>query len=276
MPPTPTQRTMVSQFVALTGAQDKVAQRFLKNAGFKLEVAVDQYYNSGQAGQASSKVDTALDKMFDDIRDPSQDEKDVIGVDSMMAYLTSLGVNPESCEIFVVLEIVQAAGFGQITRKGYINGWKATNVAANPSAHKSYVRECIARLSSDPSYFKKVYRHTFIAGKEPDQKALSLENALVYWDLIFSPPGRPWATSKKNWLADWKRFLEEKWKHSVNKDMWNQTLEFANKTMADESLSFWSEDAAWPSVIDQFVLWLREADKQPGGGGTVGASMEVD
>jgi DCN1-like protein 1/2 len=40
--------------------------------------------------------------------------------------------------------------------------------------------------------------------------------------------------------------------------MWNQTLEFANKTMEDESLSFWSEDGAWPSVIDDFVSWCKE------------------
>ena len=44
----------------------------------------------------------------------------------MMRYLDELGVNPESCEIFVVLEIVKATGFGQITRQGYIEGWKAT------------------------------------------------------------------------------------------------------------------------------------------------------
>lgn len=35
------------------------------------------------------------------------------------------------------------------------------------------------------------------------------------------------------------------------------TLEFASKSMADESLSFWNEDGAWPSVIDDFVAWCR-------------------
>lgn len=47
-------------------------------------------------------------------------------MDSMMNYLEMLGVNPESCEIFVVLEIVRASSFGQITRKGFIDGWKIT------------------------------------------------------------------------------------------------------------------------------------------------------
>lgn len=58
--------------------------------------------------------------------DPEIDtNKDEIGVESMMKYFTSLGVNPETCEIFVVLETVQALGFGQITRKGFVDGWKA-------------------------------------------------------------------------------------------------------------------------------------------------------
>lgn len=39
--------------------------------------------------------------------------------------------------------------------------------------------------------------------------------------------------------------------------MWNMTLEFALKSVDDESLSFWSEDGAWPSVIDDFVEWCK-------------------
>jgi DCN1-like protein 1/2 len=91
------------------------------------------------------KIDSTLDKMFDDIRsmlwltdfpdyshadnelDPSEDtDKDAIEVSSMMKYLVNMGVNAENCEIFVVLDIVQAHGFGQITRRGYVDGWKAT------------------------------------------------------------------------------------------------------------------------------------------------------
>jgi DCN1-like protein 1/2 len=43
-----------------------------------------------------------------------------------MKYFSSLGVDPETCGIFVVLEIVQATSLGQITRKGFVDGWKAT------------------------------------------------------------------------------------------------------------------------------------------------------
>lgn len=47
----------------------------------------------------------------------------------------------------------------------------------------------------------------------------------------------------------------------MNKDMWNQTLEFAIQSVRDESLSFWNEDGAWPSVIDDFVTWLKANEK---------------
>jgi DCN1-like protein 1/2 len=132
------------------------------------------------------------------------------------------------------------------------------------------VKGLVANLSKDMSLFKKVYRYAFTAGRERDQKALSLDNALIYWGMLFSPPGWRWVSENHDWLEHWKRFLSEKWTRSVNKDMWNMVLEFALKSKEDESLSFWNEDGAWPSVIDDFVEWC----KQNGIGGS--QSMDVD
>jgi len=42
-----------------------------------------------------------------------------------MKYLTDLGVNLENAEILVVLEIVQALALGEITKDGFVDGWKA-------------------------------------------------------------------------------------------------------------------------------------------------------
>jgi len=43
----------------------------------------------------------------------------------------------------------------------------------------------------------------------------------------------------------------------VNKDVWNETLRFAQESLQDQALSFWSEEASWPSVIDEFVGWVK-------------------
>ncbi|KAM0561434.1 hypothetical protein ACHAPJ_003315 [Fusarium lateritium] len=259
-PPSSTQqKVLISQFVALTGTSDRQATRYLKNAGFKLNEAVDAFFASnGDNNKGPSPLETKLDSLFDKLQD-ANDEKDKLELESTMSYLTEkLEVNIENAELLVALELLQAPSVGVITRKGYVDGWKVTGAGVTHQEHAAYLRKQISSLSSDPALFKKVYRHAFVAGRETDQKALSLENALVYWEILFAPPGMEWKTPNHNWLELWKTFLDAKWTRSVNKDMWNMVLEFALKSLSDESLSFWNEDGAWPSVIDDFVDWCRE------------------
>ena len=135
---------------------------------------------------------------------------------------------------------------------------------------KAHVANQVSLLSSDTALFKRVYRHAFICSKEKGQKALPLDNALVYWELLFTPPGKQWTTVSTEWLALWTEFLKAKWTKSVNKDMWNQLFEFYLKSIEDEALSFWSEDGAWPGVIDDFVAYAKEKR------GDVLESMETD
>nr|RBQ90347.1 hypothetical protein FVER53263_08971 [Fusarium verticillioides] len=308
------QKVLVAQFVALTGQSERQATRYLKNAGFKLNEAVDthsstvrpakkmgwksfkkriktgvpilsstkeagkdtsrsshqteseqtrtnsksRFFSSNGDTKGPSPLEVSLDKLFTQLQD-SSDEKDKLELDSTMSYLTEkLQVNIENAELLVALELLQAPSVGVITRKGYVDGWKVTGAGTTHQEHAAHLRKLTKSLSSDPTLFKKVYRHTFVAGRDGDQKALNLETALVYWDILFAPPGMEWKTPNRNWLELWKSFLNAKWTRSVNKDMWNMTLEFALKSLSDESLSFWNEDGAWPSVIDDFVDWCRE------------------
>lgn len=46
-------------------------------------------------------------------------------LDSTMAYLSEkLKASLENAELFIVLELVQAPNVGEITRKGFVEGWK--------------------------------------------------------------------------------------------------------------------------------------------------------
>ncbi|PTB65038.1 DUF298-domain-containing protein [Trichoderma citrinoviride] len=216
------------------------------------------FMNTANEGKGPSPLDAKLDALFDSLRDEENDEKDQLELESTMNYLgEKLNISLENAELFVVLELLQAPSVGEITREGYINGWKSSGVEASHQEHAKHVRNLISNLSRDPALFKKVYRYAFVAGREKDQKALALDNALIYWSMLFSAPGMVWK-GKHDWLELWKTFLGEKWTRSVNRDMWNMILEFALKSINDESLSFWSEDGAWPSVIDDFVQWCRQ------------------
>jgi DCN1-like protein 1/2 len=133
-------------------------------------------------------------------------------------------------------------------------------------------RGSLADASFRPT-FKQIYKHTFLLARLSGQKAVALDAATVYWRLLLTSPSLEWSTSSTPWLEWWIEFVQEKYKKSVNKDMWDQTLVFAEKTLADESLSFWSEDSAWPGVIDEFVEYVK-TDKRAGQ--SVGDAMEVE
>jgi DCN1-like protein 1/2 len=71
----------------------------------------------------------------------------------------------------------------------------------------------------------------------------------------------------------WAEFLRTNWKKSVNRDMWDQTYGFFEKSLEDPSMSWYDENGAWPSVIDEFVEFV----KGKRGGDTVqGESMDAE
>ncbi|KAI8948250.1 DUF298-domain-containing protein [Xylaria longipes] len=264
MPPqTSAQKAAIANFVAITGASDRTASRYLKNSSYKLNEAVDAYFqtNGGGSGAAAGagNRDAQLNQLFDSLRNEQEDGKDSLGADSAMSYLQSIGVGLEDASLFLAVELLQAPSIGEIPRTGFVSGWKDAGVEVKPEAQAAHLKYLAGLMTKERDLFRKVYRYAFVAGKESDQRALSLEMALLYWDTLFKKPGQSWtgSSTRINWLNEWKTFLEENWKRSVNRDMWNQTLEFAFKSIDDESLGFWSEDGAWPGVIDEFVAWYK-------------------
>ncbi|KAI1811286.1 DUF298-domain-containing protein [Poronia punctata] len=254
-PQTSAQKGAVTSFVAVTGASEKVALKFLKSSSYKVNEALDAYYRAA-SGQGTASGDR-LNQQFDRLR--TARDNDTLGADSSMEYLQAIGVGLEDASLFVAVELLQAPSIGQITRTGFVNGWRQVGADADVESQAAYLKRLTGSLATDRDLFRKVYRYSFLAGKEKDQKALALDMALVYWETLFKKPGPGWvgASTKIDWFQEWKEFLAANWKRSVNRDMWNQTLEFAFKSVDDETLSFWSEDGAWPGVIDEFVAWYR-------------------
>ena len=44
----------------------------------------------------------------------------------------------------------------------------------------------------------------------------------------------------------------------MSKDLWDQTGLFVQKSIADDSLSWWNEEGSWPGAIDEFVAIVKE------------------
>ncbi|KAK0671284.1 Cullin binding-domain-containing protein [Cercophora samala] len=245
-------------------------------------------YFSAHDGASSAKQQEAdarkkqLEAIFDDFeteedKNENHDSGDsALGADSCMRYLKAVGADPENYSLLVVCEIVRAQTIGEIAKQGFVEGWSEvietldTTVKPDLAAQKRYVQSRMKQVSRDPAYYKKLYQYAFVVGKT--NKAMPMDVACAMWGMLFDAQiGHEWKTAKVNWLESWSKYLEEKfyvpppnpdaegkWTRTVSKDLWNQTLAFANKTLQDESLSFWSEEQAWPGIIDEFVVWCRE------------------
>lgn len=123
-----------------------------------------------------------------------------------------------------------------------------------------YIQSVKDELPKNKELFTRVYKFTFPLARAQGQKAVALDSAVVFWELLFgsSLSAVKWSTEKTPWLSWWTEFVNSQWKKSVNKDMWNETLKFAQLTLDDESMGFWSEESSWPSVIDEFVEWVKK------------------
>lgn len=268
MPPayTAQQKAAITQFISFTQMDRTAAVRVLKSHGWDAQNAVNGYYSGGGGGSnASAATKAMLNKLFDKYREDPAGEPDVIGVEGTMSYLPQLEVDLEGMESLAALEIIQAPTMGEISRDGFVNGWLERD-CDTIEKQKAYIKTLKTQLPTDKAVFTRVYKYTFFLAKTGQQKAVALDSAILYWDLLFASPlsAVKWSTPSTPWLDWWKEFLNASWKKSVNKDMWNETLKFAQLTLQDEAISFWNEESSWPSVIDNFVEWVKK-EKRGGG-----------
>ncbi|KAL1840003.1 hypothetical protein VTJ49DRAFT_920 [Mycothermus thermophilus] len=263
----------------------RVSKKKQSKSKANLKVQAARYFADKQGDDGPSQANlnslkTQLGKLFDELVPESEKGADAIGAEGCQAYIQRLGADPETYEMFVVLETVQAESIGNITRSGFVEGWAKVAsetggaVGADWNSQKRHIRSRIAAVSSDPNYFKTLYDFAFRIGREPGQKALDMAYALAFWSVLFAPTMNSWRSANVDWLASWSEFLKEKYgvvrsdgdddeevveyKRTVSRDLWSQTRLFAAKTLQDETLGFWSEDQAWPGMIDEFVVWAKE------------------
>jgi DCN1-like protein 1/2 len=260
MPPgyTSAQKAAITQFISFTNADKNTATRFLKSHNWNQEQAVNGFFSGAQPASNSSGSKSSLNKVFDKYReDPST--PDAINASGMMKYLGDIGVDIEDIGMLAVSEIVKSPAMGEMTREGFVDGWLALSYDTLDK-QKSHVKNLLKNLPTSKDTFVRIYKHTFQLAKVGTQKTIQLEMATAYWTLLFSSSASAikWSTPSNPWLEWWTEFLTTSWKRAVNKDVWNETLRFAQESLKDEALTFWSEEASWPSVIDEFVDFVKK------------------
>lgn len=144
---------------------------------------------------------------------------------------------------------------------------------SSPKAQASTIASRKASLGAPANrdVLKRAYKHAFKMFIQPPKRTLDVETSIALWTPFFGPQALHWQTGGTDWFALWSDFMTNKNKRPVNRDVWDQTFVFAEKTIEHGNVGFWSEDGAWPGVVDEFVEWVKE---RQGAGDT--AAMEIE
>lgn len=252
---------MEREFTGVTGATVKEAQTLLARHGYKLDAALDAYFNDIEDDPMDAQPPANRNKLaqlFDAYKEP---DADAILVDGTLRLCQDLSVDPEDVVLLAVAYELKCPAVAEWTREGWITGW--TNLRCDSvQAMKNILPQLRTKLGAEPQYFQQVYAATFDFAKSPGQRSLPLETAESFWNLLLPHGIRGGAlrSATTTWtvtqLSSWYTFLHETKVKGVSKDTWNMFIEFL-KTV-DPQLTAYDEEAAWPSIIDDFVGWTRE------------------
>ncbi|KAG8059473.1 hypothetical protein GUJ93_ZPchr0002g25396 [Zizania palustris] len=234
-------RDKVQQFVAITGASEKVALQSLKASDWHLEGAFDVFYSQPQVAVTNSRN---LEDLYSIYKEP---DADMIMVEGVSQLCEDLQVDPQDIVMLVISWHMKASTMCEFSHEEFIRGLQSIGV---DSIEK--LREMLPSLRAelkDDQKFREIYNFAFSWAKEKSQKSLSLETAIGMWQLLINE--RRWPL-----IDSWCQFLQVRHNKAISRDTWSQLLEFV-KTI-DPQLTNYDEEGAWPYLIDEFVEYLIE------------------
>lgn len=217
------------------------------------------YNNPNASSSASNGTRKALDQIFDKYRTNPKESPNELDIEGTGRLLEDLGIELDNCAALYFFEFTKSPQLGVITRDGFTSGPLVDAGCDTPDKIRRHIYDQLITNNGTLEQYKAVYNHTFTLLIEDRKKAIDLEQAEAFWRILTdSNVGQPWTPKNgTDFLPMWLEFLNSKWQKAVNRDLWRQTLSFMLKAVQDESLSFWTEESSWPSVIDDFVLWVK-------------------
>ncbi|KAJ3568577.1 hypothetical protein NP233_g5618 [Leucocoprinus birnbaumii] len=271
----------LAQFIAITGASDTVAKRFLKKYK-QLEAAIDAFYNDPTSASSSSlsnstsrTLSTAeISRLFNNYKDKDDKDSQEISFDGTIEFCQDLGVDPEDVVLLALAFELESPRMGIWTKQGWIEGWKRLR-CDSLATMKQALPTLRDKLASNPEYFTKVYNHTFDFARNEGQRSLGTDIAKGLWSLLLTHGLEGGAlshvsstdangdvnmdgagsTASNGWTAErtetWFKYLDQKGLKGISRDTWQMFLEFVRTI--DSRYTNYDPEGAWPSTIDDFV-----------------------
>uniref|UniRef100_UPI0035902B56 DCN1-like protein 4 n=1 Tax=Myxine glutinosa TaxID=7769 RepID=UPI0035902B56 len=178
------------------------------------------------------------------------EKDDIVGPLGMEKFCEDIGVEPENIIMLVLAWKLEAENMGYFTRQEWLKGM--TSLQADNVTKLQNKFDYLRSFLNESVCFKQIYRYAFDFAREKDQRSLDIDTAKSMLALLL---GRTWSL-----FSSFHQFLEQSKYKVINKDQWCNVLEFSRTINMD--LSNYDEDGAWPVLLDEFVDWQKQKEKQ--------------
>lgn len=192
--------------------------------------------------------DNTLNALFEEYKDTKEDAILSEGIERLC---NDLGYKPDDFAILVLAWRLDASQMCRFTKSEFIQGLQAIRADTIDEIRRR-LEQIVDKLKTDLDMFKQLYRFTFRFGLEPGHRIVSLEMAILLWQLVFTVHTPPI-------LERWLFFLGQHPNiRGVPKDTWNMFLNFSETF----DITSYDDTEAWPSLFDDFVEYETDRANQ--------------
>lgn len=271
-----------SQFCQLTEVTPATAKKYLEAAKYDLGQALNAYYDKHHN---KAKPNKELNSIFDKYKDPEDNNQ--TDIDGTLRYLEDLEITPEDLSSLTLAYLLKSPKMGIFLRESFVKVWEQQNCIDIPSMKTFLTKFHRSLINNEPSYtdvmtgelatFQKLYDFAFKFSMEVEhQKVLDFETSIEYWKLLIpviiqqyikenNPMDEEYENKVNDRIEQWYKFLTESeyiTKKSISQDSWSMFYLFIKQVILPdpEHMKDYDEMAAWPSIADEFIEYLRDTE----------------
>jgi len=244
-PKSKTQSKVVAQFMSVTYQGNSVAERILKMHRYKLEPALEYYYNNQHKYPKSAEPTKAsmnkLEKVFDKY---AGNEKDCTSAEGLQNFFKDIDVDLSHRWSLYIAFLLKSTQMSSITRKQFTEYFGSKRAFTISEIKKTCTKECRSIDKYDKS-FAEFYVWLFSHVKEnEDKRSIPKDFAITLWSIVLPAEKYPL-------LPELSKFAKEnKDVKAITLDTWTVVREFLG-TCKDPKTFY--NDGAWPMLVDQYL-----------------------